>query len=454
MLNLPNLKKLKIALLLIAVVISIMAIFFIFPKNISRLWIFGLVLLGDVYLWNSFKKVFRRNSGSPFYFFRVFYWFPEIMMVALLAIALFFRNVDAQSAFPSFVIGIAMMVFGAKIMAFLLIIFEFFTRILSWVSMSFVDGKILWKFPVPRKKRIIKASLYLFYFLFFLFNFGIFNIHRFEVKKEIVQTEFLPKAFDGLKVIQISDIHLVSWIFPQKMEKVVQMINELNPDIVAFTGDMVSYKSSEMLPYINILSKVKAKYGVFTILGNHDYGDYVNWKNEEEKVQNFQNLTSYYEQASWVLLRNENRRIYSADSTSSIVVAGVENWSSSSRFHAIGDADLALKNVSDDDFVIFLSHDPSHWEYLMKKNTPIDLTLSGHTHAMQFGIDCCGIKWSPVSWVYKYWAGLYVNESSARKQKLYVNVGLGTVGFVSRVGFLPEITLLELKRSSDNQHDK
>lgn len=450
MLNLPNLKKLKIALLLVAVAISIMAIFFIFPKNISRLWIFGLILLADVYLWNSFKKVFRRNSGSPFYFFRVFYWFPEIMMVALLAIALFFRNVDAQNTLSSFVIGIAMMVFGAKIMAFFIISFEFLTRIFSWISMSFVDGKILWKFPVPRKKRIIKASLYLFYFLFFLFICGIFNTHRFEVKKEIVQTENLPQAFDGLKVVQISDIHLVSWILPRKMEKVVEKINELNPDIVAFTGDMVSFKSVEMLPYIDILSKVKAKYGVFTILGNHDYGDYVNWKNDEEKVQNFEDIITYYKQTSWVLLRNENRRIYSSDSSSSIVVAGVENWSSSKRFHGIGNADLALKNVSDDDFVIFLSHDPSHWEYLMKKNTPIDLTLSGHTHAMQFGIDCCGIKWSPVSWVYKYWAGLYVNESSARKQKLYVNVGLGTVGFVSRVGFLPEITLLELQRSTDN----
>lgn len=450
MLNLPNLKKLKIALLLVAVAISIMAIFFIFPKNISRLWIFGLILLADVYLWNSFKKVFRRNSGSPFYFFRVFYWFPEILMVALLAIALFFRNVDAQNTLSSFVIGIAMMVFGAKIMAFFIISFEFLTRIFSWISMSFVDGKILWKFPVPRKKRIIKASLYLFYFLFFLFICGIFNTHRFEVKKEIVQTENLPQAFDGLKVVQISDIHLVSWILPRKMEKVVEKINELNPDIVAFTGDMVSFKSVEMLPYIDILSKVKAKYGVFTILGNHDYGDYVNWKNDEEKVQNFEDIITYYKQTSWVLLRNENRRIYSSDSSSSIVVAGVENWSSSKRFHGIGNADLALKNVSDDDFVIFLSHDPSHWEYLMKKNTPIDLTLSGHTHAMQFGIDCCGIKWSPVSWVYKYWAGLYVNESSARKQKLYVNVGLGTVGFVSRVGFLPEITLLELQRSTDN----
>lgn len=450
MLNLPNLKKLKIALLLVAVAISIMAIFFIFPKNISRLWIFGLILLADVYLWNSFKKVFRRNSGSPFYFFRVFYWFPEIMMVALLAIALFFRNVDAQNTLSSFVIGIAMMVFGAKIMAFFIISFEFLTRIFSWISMSFVDGKILWKFPVPRKKRIIKASLYLFYFLFFLFICGIFNTHRFEVKKEIVQTENLPQAFDGLKVVQISDIHLVSWILPRKMEKVVEKINELNPDIVAFTGDMVSFKSVEMLPYIDILSKVKAKYGVFTILGNHDYGDYVNWKNDEEKVQNFEDIITYYKQTSWVLLRNENRRIYSSDSSSSIVVAGVENWSASKRFHGIGNADLALKNVSDDDFVIFLSHDPSHWEYLMKKNTPIDLTLSGHTHAMQFGIDCCGIKWSPVSWVYKYWAGLYVNESSARKQKLYVNVGLGTVGFVSRVGFLPEITLLELQRSTDN----
>lgn len=454
MVNLPNLKKLKIVLLFLAVVVSVMAVFFIFPKNISRLWIFGLVLLGDIYLWNSFKHVFRRNSGSPFYFFRIFYWFPELMMVVLLAVALFIRNVDAQNTLSSFVIGIAMMVFVAKAMAFFVISFEFLMRIFSWISMSFVDGRILWKFPVPRKKRIIKASFYLFFTMFFLLFLGIFNTLRFEVKKELIQSEYLPEAFDGLKVVQISDIHLVSWVLPQQMEKVVEQINELNPDIVAFTGDMVSFKSSEMLPYIEILSKVKAKHGVFAILGNHDYGDYVNWENEEAKVQNFEDIITYYEQTSWVLLRNENRRIYSADSTSSIVVAGVENWSSNKRFQGIGDADLAMKNVSDDDFVIFLSHDPSHWEYLVKKNAPIDLTLSGHTHAMQFGIDCCGIKWSPVSWMYKYWAGLYVNEVSKRKQKLYVNVGLGTVGFVSRVGFLPEITLFELKRSVDNQDDK
>lgn len=446
-----SLKKLKIALLLVAVVLSVMALFLIFPKNISRLWIFGIVLLADVYLWNSFKLVFRRTSGSPFYFFRIFYWFPEMMMASLFAIALFVRDIDAQNTFSTIVIGLAMMVFVAKTVAFFVVIFEFFARIVSWVTKSFVDRSVSFSFSIPRKRFFIKISLYLFFILFFLFFTGIFNTHRFEVKTVNVETVFLPKSFDGLRVVQFSDAHLVSMFSPRQMQKAVDEMNNLNPDIVAFTGDMVSYKSSEMLPYLDVLSKIKSKYGVYAILGNHDYGDYVYWESEAAKIEDFENLLNNYDKMGWTLLRNENHRIFSSDSSSSIVIAGVENWSSSKRFHGKGDADLALNGVEEDDFVIFLTHDPSHWEYLMNKNTFVDLTLSGHTHAMQFGIDCCGIKWSPISLIYKYWSGLYVNEKSSRKQKLYVNAGLGTVGFVSRVGFLPEITCLELRKSIDIQ---
>lgn len=449
--RISTLKKLKIALLLLAVMVSVLALFFIFPKNVSRLWIFGLVLLADVYLWNSFKLVFRRTSGSPFYFFRIFYWFPEMMMASLFAIALFVRDIDSQNTFSTIVIGLAMMVFVAKTFAFLFVAFEFLSRLFSWIVLSFVDKRVNFHFSIPRKKAFIRVALFLFFTLFFLFFTGIFNTYRFEVKNEKVHSLFLPEEFDGFKVVQISDVHLVSILSPRLMEKAVNKINDLEPDIVAFTGDMVSYKASEMLPYIEVLSKIKSKHGVFAILGNHDYGDYVNWENENAKIQNFDNLIENYKKMGWILLRNEHRRIFTSDSISSIVVAGVENWSSSKRFHGIGDADVALKGVKEDDFVIFLTHDPSHWEYLMNKNTFIDLTLSGHTHAMQFGFDCCGIKWSPISLIYKHWSGLYVNQKSDREQKLYVNAGLGTVGFVSRVGFLPEITCLELRKHTDSQ---
>ncbi len=442
--KLSNLKKLKIALLVLALLISLIGLFYLFPKNISRIWIFAIVLAGDLFLWNSYKLIFKRNSGSPFYFFRVYYWFPEFLLIASLFLSLFINSVDAQSTVSTFIIGIAMMVLISKFVSFLVLIIESIIRFFDWLTMCYVDGKINFKLKPTRKKIVIKISFWTMIFLTIVFFTGIVNTFRFEVKKVEIYSKNLPTKFSGLKIVQFSDLHLVSLFSEQQLKNAVDAINNQEADIVVFTGDLVSYKAKELDKYKHILSTIKANYGVYAILGNHDYGDYVNWKNESEKVENMTKLVQSYLDMGWTLLRNENRRIFSVDSTQSIVIVGVENWSSNSRFGTLGDIDKAMMNVAADDFTLLLSHDPSHWDYLMMKDYPIDLTLSGHTHAMQFGIDCCGIKWSPISIISPKWSGLYEQQNFNKKSSLYINVGLGNVGFISRVGFLPEITVITL----------
>lgn len=442
--SVSNLKKLKIAFLIFALLISILGLFFLFPKNISRIWIFGIVLVFDIYHWKSLKLVFKRNSGSLFYFFRIFYWLPEVLIVSLLSLSLFVKGSDAQNTTSTFILGIGMMIMISKFIAFFMLIFESIVRFFDWIMMCFVDAKVNFKLKPPRRFFFIKASLIVMVGLTLIFLSGIINTFRYEVKNVDVYNENLPPAFDGLRVVQFSDVHLVSWLTSGQLKKPIDAINKLSPDVIVFTGDLVSYKAAEIDPYKEILSSLKARYGVYAILGNHDYGDYVNWESEEAKKNDFKKFVNSFPELGWTLLRDENRRIFSSDSTQSIVIAGVENWSSNKRFGNRGDIDKALEGTSKDDYILLLSHDPSHWDYLMMQGYPIDLTLSGHTHAMQLGLNCCGLKWSPVSLINHNWEGLHEQINGDKKSALYVNVGLGSVGFISRVGFLPEITQITL----------
>lgn len=441
---LSNLKKLKITILFLFLLISLLGLFLLFPKNVSRIWIIGLVLFFDIFHWNSLKLVLKRNSGSPFYIFRILYWFPEILIVGLISLSLFVKSSDAQNTFSTFILGLGMMMIISKFIAFSLIIIESIVRFFSWIMFCVVDGRLTFKHVVPRKKYLIKTSFYVMIFLMILFLSGTINVFRYEVKNVDIYSDNLPESFNGFKIVQLSDMHLVSWFSRAQLKKPMDVVNSLNPDIILFTGDLVSYKSDEVTPYKDILAGLKAKYGVYAILGNHDYGDYVNWESEVSKKRDFEKLVQSFSEIGWILLRDENRRIYSPDSTQSIVIAGVENWSSNRRFGNRGLIDKALKNVTTEDYIVLLSHDPSHWNYLMKQGYPIDLTLSGHTHAMQFGINCCGIKWSPVSLISPKWEGLHEKINGHKKSSLYINVGLGNVGFISRLGFLPEITQITL----------
>jgi hypothetical protein len=267
------------------------------------------------------------------------------------------------------------------------------------------------------------------------------NPYRYQVFSEILEIDNLPDALEGLRIVQISDIHSGSFTRIEPVKDSVTMINALNPDLVFFTGDIVNNEAKEMEPYVDVFKAVRAKHGVFSVLGNHDYGDYVRWADDSAKRDNMEQLYGVHRRLGWDLLRNENRRL--EVNGENIAILGVENWSALARFPKHGDLAKAYTGTEDAPLKILLSHDPTHWEAQVRTDYPdIDLTLSGHTHGMQFGVEIPGFRWSPAKFVYQQWAGLY----RSGKQFLYVNRGLGFLGYPGRVGILPEVTLLTLKR--------
>ena len=270
-----------------------------------------------------------------------------------------------------------------------------------------------------------------------LYGFG--NKYKYRLQKIPLAFPHLPASFKGLKIIHISDIHSGSFNDIAAVSKGVDMILQQKPDLILFTGDLVNDRATEMKPYMHVFNRLKAPLGVYSSLGNHDYGDYVSWPNPEAKAANLQSLKEVHAELGWRLLMNEHVILEKAGER--IALLGIENWGAKGRFPKYGKMHEAHPGTENIPFKILLSHDPSHWDAEVKVKYPdVDLMLAGHTHGMQFGIENPYFKWSPVQWMYKQWAGLYESGN----QKLYVNRGYGFIGYPGRVGILPEITLLEL----------
>ena len=249
----------------------------------------------------------------------------------------------------------------------------------------------------------------------------------------------LPNSFKGFKIIHISDIHSGSLKDQAAVLKGIELIQKQNADLILFTGDLVNDRATEMQDWMTTFGQLKAPHGVFSTLGNHDYGDYVKWDSLEAKKQNLEDLKKVHHELGWQLLMNENAIINKEQD--SIRLVGIENWGAKARFPKYGKMDQAMQGITQKEVVILLSHDPSHWEAeVIPKYQQVQLMLSGHTHGMQFGLENPYFKWSPVQWVYKQWAGHY----KVQEQQLYVNRGFGFLGYPGRVGILPEITLIEL----------
>ncbi|MFK8104561.1 MAG: metallophosphoesterase [Saprospiraceae bacterium] len=271
------------------------------------------------------------------------------------------------------------------------------------------------------------------------------NPYRYKIFKETIVIDQLPAALDGLRIVQISDIHSGSFTKIDPVRLGVEMINEQQPDLVFFTGDLVNSMAVEMKGFVEVFDKIEAKYGIFSVLGNHDYGDYVRWNTVEEKKQNFQNLLATHKEMGWDLMLNENRMVDIKGEK--VAVIGVENYSAHPRFPKYGDLNRASVGTETASLKLLLSHDPTHWEdeVLLAPFQDIAITFSGHTHGFQFGLEIPGwFRWSPSKYIYEQWAGLYQRG----KQFLYVNRGFGFLGYAGRVGILPEITLIELKQKS------
>ncbi len=264
---------------------------------------------------------------------------------------------------------------------------------------------------------------------------------NYKVRRVSLKFPNLPPAFDGFKVLQISDLHTGSFASTEPLQRAVALINAQKADLILMTGDLVNNIATEVEPHIPALQQIRSDLPKFSSLGNHDYGDYVQWPSLEAKRENLARLARNHAQIGWRLLLDESQVLERGGDK--IAIIGVQNWSSHANFPKHGNLAQAHAQSGDAPFKILLSHDPSHWEAQVLNYPDIDLTLSGHTHGMQFGVNLPFMKWSPVQYVYKQWAGLYRQG----RQHLYVNTGLGYLGYPGRVGFLPEITVFELRRA-------
>ena len=297
---------------------------------------------------------------------------------------------------------------------------------------------------IPRSEFLIKAGTLVAAIPLASLTYGVVSsAYDYRIKRRTLYLPNLPKAFDGIKLAQLSDIHSGSFYDGKAVKGGVDLLLKEKPDLIFFTGDLVNNIASEMRDYQDIFSKVKAPLGVFSVLGNHDYGDYhFGTQSSPAKIKNLADVKQTHKNMGWDLLLNENRRI-KVDGEE-IAVLGIENWGVG-RFAKYGRMDLAVKNTDAVPVKLLLSHDPSHWRAQVIPEYPqIDAMFSGHTHGMQFGLVTEKFQWSPAQYIYKEWAGLYQEAA----QQLYVNVGYGFLGYPGRVGILPEITIFELRRAN------
>ena len=404
-------------------------------------WIIFIVtyLLIDFYAFQAFKTIFKSK------WMYIIYW--AISLIVLLyftyQLAIVFDNKIGLRLSTNKAIGVFLVLFVPKLFVLFFMFGEDIIRTPQALFRLLIQGDAAGGAYFPsRRKFVSQLALGIAALPFGALLYGIFKgKYNYKVLKYTLEFVDLPEAFDGYQITQISDIHSGSFDNPTKIEYGIDLINQQESDLILFTGDLVNNRADEMLPWIDTFKKLKAKDGKYSILGNHDYGDYIKWDSESAKIQNMKDLEEVHKQLGFDLLLNENRVVQKDNDK--IKLIGVENWGAGG-FKKAGDLDLASKGIVANDFKILMSHDPSHWEQKVKNNdTHYHLTLSGHTHGMQFGIEIPGwIKWSPVKWRYKYWAGIYEEAG----QFLNVNRGFGFLAYPGRVGIWPEIAVITLKK--------
>jgi uncharacterized protein len=432
-------------------VIGLVGIYFVvknaLPKYAGFLPFILILLLLDIYLWYSVKHKFSSKRRVLKYLFLGFYWLPLMLFVSSLMTSFAIPFREWNIAYRTYMMGIVTIAYVSK---FIVIIFLFISDVVRTFKFGFqsiVKRSGIKFYEIRRFRCLVNAGWAFGTALFLLLISGmVFWNFDFNMKQETIHLPELPASFDGTRIIQVSDIHLGSWACPDKLRNAVEIINSQKPDIVFFTGDLVNYTSDEAYTFANILKEIKAPLGIFAIMGNHDYGDYVTWPSSEAKKKNLEYLYEIYKYMGWKLLLNEHSFIHKGND--SIAIIGVENWGGTRRFPRLGNLDKATKGIENTAVQLLLSHDPSHWDKIVKHNfRNIDMTFSGHTHGFQFGLECCGIRWSPSQYMYKEWAGLYTEPvAGSHPQYLYVSRGLGSIGYPGRIGILPEITLFVLRK--------
>lgn len=403
----------------------------------------AIMLLLDTYVFQAIKAVSQSASPKTKAVIYSVYWVITALAVIGFLIFVFTDQYFLPRRVRTYLFAIIIGLFLAKLTTVIFILIDDVRRVIQWAAGKLFYGNT----EGEANGEGITRSVFLSWFalavggsLFGSLIYGFGNKYKYNIKRVQLSFDNLPKGFKGLKILQISDIHSGSFTDKKAVNHGVEEILRENADIILFTGDLVNDKATEMEDYMDVFNQLKAPMGVYSTLGNHDYGDYVQWPIEGvSKVQNLENLKKVHAALGWKLLMNEH--VVLEKNGDQVALLGIENWSAKANFPKHGRMDLAYPGTEKYPFKILMSHDPSHWDAEIKiKYADIDLMLSGHTHGMQFGIEIPGFKWSPVQYVYKQWAGLYEEV----KQKLYVNRGFGFIGYPGRVGILPEITVIEL----------
>ena len=404
----------------------------------------AIMLLLDTYIFQALKTVTQSASPRTKSIAYAIYWSISILTVIGYLLFVFSGRQFLPKIVRTYLFATVLGLFVAKVAAVLFFVTDDVRRSIQWIAGKlFSRGK-----PTPGIDADgISRSVFLSWMglgvgttLFGSLVYGFTNKYKYDVKRVQMAFDNLPAGFKGMRILHISDIHSGSFTDKQAVLHGVNEILKEKADLILFTGDLVNDRATEMKDYMDVFSLLKAPMGVYSTLGNHDYGDYVDWPDEGvTKEQNLEHLKKVHADLGWRLLMNEH--VVLERNNEQIALLGIENWSNKARFPKHGRLDLAHAGTEKYPFKILMSHDPSHWDAQVRPHYPaVDLMLSGHTHGMQFGIDIPGFKWSPVQYMYKEWAGLYEET----KQKLYVNRGFGFIGYPGRVGILPEITVIEL----------
>lgn len=400
-------------------------------------------LLIDIYVFQAVLNVSKDWPATWKGVVRYGFWIPTVLCIAAMAWWTFADPYKVSAGLRNWILTGLFATYFSKLFGVFFLLIDDGQRLVRWVAKYFskepantLPGEV-----ISRSQFLTNAALAATAIPFGAMAYGIISgAHDYRVRRVSLKLPNLPKSFDGVRIAQVSDIHSGSFFNKTAVKGGVEMVMKERPDMIFFTGDLVNNEADEVKEYIDVFNKLRAPLGVYSITGNHDYGDYKSWVSKEAKLQNFKDLIESHKLLGFDLLMNENRFIEQGGEK--LAVLGIENWGNG-RFSKYGKLDQAYAGTEEASTKILLSHDPSHWDAQVRPTyKDIDLMLSGHTHGFQFGVEIGGFKWSPSQYAYKQWAGLYKEG----EQYLYVNRGFGYLGYPGRVGMPPEITILELKR--------
>ncbi len=411
-------------------------------KSLFPFLMLAILIGGEYYMYQCIKTLFPPRQGEKINGILIGYLIFDVLLYVFFFSYRIFGMHGGHKIFFSTVTSLLALLLITKIIVFLFLFLGDAYRLIRYLIALAVATPAKPAGGMTRSSFLAKVALTTAAIPVFSLIYGVVvNAYNYQFRKVTIKFPNLPDEFDGFRFIQISDIHSGSFTRSEPLIHAVEEINKMDADIILFTGDLVNNVAEEMVPYKEIFSRLRAKHGVLSTTGNHDYGDYQQWDTKEDKKANFKRFMDTHAEMGWKLLMNENHII--ERNGQQIAIIGIENWGNALHFPKYGKLDVAHKGTENIPFKILMSHDPSHWDAQVRPEYPdIDLTLSGHTHGFQFGIENKYIKWSPSEWVYKQWAGLYQEG----KQYIYVNRGFGFLGYPGRVGILPEITEITLRK--------